>query len=107
MEFVLACKIDFVPGALSPPKEMTIVARPAGRGVFLAVPMSISPFHVRVSRRHGRRDRNFQRNPGRFWRQHDEAAAERPFHTDGWSILVATGPCNALIVIGAAPGVVR
>ena len=36
MELVLAGKIDGVAGALGPAEEMAVVARPAGRGIFLA-----------------------------------------------------------------------
>ena len=83
MQFVLAGEIDRVACPLGPAEEMAVVARPAGRGVFLGMAGGVGPFHMRIARRGQRRQRDLQRHAWRLRRQPHEAAGERALDADG------------------------
>ena len=106
MQIVLAGQVDAVAGALGPAEEVAVVARPAGGRVFLRVARRQRPFHVRIARHGLRRHRDFERHARCVWGQHDEAAAPWPLRRDHACILVAARAGDALIGVGAAPGVV-
>ncbi|MCY1240775.1 hypothetical protein D9M72_536370 [compost metagenome] len=107
MKLVLAGEIDGITLAFRPAEEVTVIARPAGRGIFLGIAVGIGPFHVRIARGNRHRRIDFQGHPRSIRGQHDEATAERTFDADGRRILIAVGAGDPLVVVGAAPGVIR